>query len=465
MEIMGEMIPLIHISFEFWGSIFCLLAMIAVYASRSIDEKRAGLLMGILLMCALIGIFDGISWIFEGNPSGFAGFMERGSVFLMFVCQNILILWGTMYFRYLMLTSNTAQGETSRRKWLWDRLVNFVAVCCIITISLLVLSQFIPILYSFDENNTYYRLPLSLIQQILPGICMFGLLYFTLKYRRFLYKEDLACVILCCILSVLSAVSLALSFGISASVFVADMCGILMFISYEILGGHKAVKKEVELAEKDAAIAHQKIRIMQNQIRPHFIFNSILAIKQLCVEDPQTAASALQHFATYLRMNLEAMTDDRLVPFDREIDCIREYVALEQADPANEFEVFYELEFIDFTLPLLTVEPMVENAIRHGLASRKKDGIVKIKSYHDEDHVVILVEDNGSGYGSETRQQAEHRSIGIQNVKDRLSMQCKGELSIINTGRGTIVKIDIPLPEPRIPAEDTNGSETALAAD
>ena len=457
MEVMGSMVPLIHISFEFWGSIFCLLAAIAVYASRKVDEKRAYMLVGVLVLSALIGIFDAITWIFDGNPRGIAPFMMRICIFCMFLCQNLLIVCGTLYYRYLMLTSNVEPAEAGRLKWLWDRLTFVVGVCCGITVVLLILNQFFPLLYAFDAHNTYYRLPLSLLQQILPGICMFGLLYFALKYRRFLYREDLACVILCCLLSVLSAVSLALSFGISVSVFVADMCGLLMVLSYGILGGRHAAQKEVELAEKDAAIAHQKIRIMQNQIRPHFIFNSILAIKQLCVEDPQTAANALQHFATYLRVNLEAMTEDKLVPFEREIDCIREYVALEQADPANAFEVIYELEFTDFTLPLLTVEPMVENAIRHGLASRKKDGVVRIKSYHDEDHVVILVEDNGSGYGSETRQQAEHRSVGIQNVKDRLAMQCGGTLSIINTGRGTIAKIDIPLQLPHGPASAPAG--------
>jgi glucose-6-phosphate-specific signal transduction histidine kinase len=363
------------------------------------------------------------------------------------VFQNGLITFGTLYYRFLMLYSrNSAPEERNHVKRVWNRVSNFVVVLSSATVLLVIASQFYPFLYDFDEQNLYYRLPASVLQQVIPGVCMAVLLFFAFKYRKYLYREDFSCLVFCCILAGISALSMALSYRISMSVFVSDICAILMFISFESLGSRKAAENEIALAEKDAAIAHQKIRIMQNQIRPHFIFNSLLAIKQLCTEEPQTAANALQHFSTYLRMNLDAMTDERLVPFDREVECIREYVALEQADPANEFEVLYELEFMDFRLPLLTVEPMVENAIRHGLASRKKDGIVKVRSYREGDHAVILVEDNGSGYGSETRQQAEHRSIGIQNAKDRLAMQCKGELSIINTGRGTIVKIDIPLP-------------------
>ena len=198
-----------------------------------------------------------------------------------------------------------------------------------------------------------------------------------------------------------------------------------------------------EIKEKEKEIESLKLRLSLNEIRPHFIFNSLLAIKQLCIEEPKTAAAALQHFATYLRANLDAVSSDELVDFDRELDCIREYVALEQADPASGFRVVYDAEFTDFKIPLMTVEPMVENAIRHGIS--RQNGLITVSSRIEGDNVVVCVEDNGSGFGSETRQQAEHRSIGIQNSKDRLRYLCKGDLSIINTGKGTIVRITIPL--------------------
>ena len=197
------------------------------------------------------------------------------------------------------------------------------------------------------------------------------------------------------------------------------------------------------IKEKEKELDSLRLRLSLNEIRPHFIFNSLLAIKQLCVEDPKKAAAALQHFATYLRANLDAVSSEELVDFDRELDCIKEYVALEQADPASGFRVVYDTEYTDFKLPLMTVEPMVENAIRHGI--NRQNGLITVSSRIEGDKVVVCVEDNGSGFGSETRQQAEHRSIGIQNSKDRLKYLCKGELSIINTGRGTIVRITIPL--------------------
>lgn len=222
-------------------------------------------------------------------------------------------------------------------------------------------------------------------------------------------------------------------------------CVVLVILSGKNRGLKKRISTlEEQLAEKENAYQEQRLRLMQNQIRPHFIFNVLLAIKQLCVENPKMAADSLQHFSRYLRMNLEAMSQETLVPFSTELECIREYVALELADPASDFQMNYEIEYEDFSLPMLTVQPMVENAIRHGIATKRNGGIVTIRTYLEDAQVNILIEDNGTGYGSETKQQAEHRSIGVKNSKERLKLMCNGELSVISTGTGTIVRIQIP---------------------
>jgi len=200
---------------------------------------------------------------------------------------------------------------------------------------------------------------------------------------------------------------------------------------------------EKRIKELESEIVSLKLRLSHNQIRPHFIFNSILAIKQLCIEEPKMAAKMLQHFASYLRANLDAMSGEELVSFERELECIKEYVALEQADPASGFRVDYKTDYIDFDIPLMSVEPMVENAIRHGIS--RDNGLITISSKIEGKRIVVTVEDNGVGFGSETRQQAEHRSIGIKNSKERLKYLCGGDLAIINTGKGTIVRIELPL--------------------
>ena len=200
-----------------------------------------------------------------------------------------------------------------------------------------------------------------------------------------------------------------------------------------------------ELRKKDKEIEILKAQLMQNQIRPHFIFNSLLAIKQLCIEDPKVAAEAVQNFAGYLRTNLEAMTSVECVPFETELECIKQYVALEKADTSQRFSVIYDIKYKDFELPLLSIQPSVENAIRHGVANMGSAGEVIIATAKEGENVIVTVSDNGNGYSSITPQQENHRSLGIKNAKERLKLLRGGDMTIAHTGRGTIVRFSIPL--------------------
>lgn len=200
-----------------------------------------------------------------------------------------------------------------------------------------------------------------------------------------------------------------------------------------------------QLDEKNNEINVLKAQLMQNQIRPHFIFNALLAIKQLCIENPKAAATAIQNFSGYLRTNLEAMTQTECVPFSMELACIRQYVALEKSDPASVFNIVYDIQYEDFKLPLLTIQPAVENAVRHGVANKGSKGVVTLTSKKDGSNVIVIVSDNGDGFTSMTKQQVEHRSVAVENTKERLKLLCGGEINIINKGHGTDVIFTIPL--------------------
>ncbi len=446
-------VSLLHISFEIWGGIFCLLTAVVVFFGSSFDRERAMLLLRFLIMTAIIGVFDALAWLFRGDVSNLGYYMVRIANFMVFLGNYILIMTGSRYLRYIVTNSVPRQEGRGKASGRWDWVVFFSDLLCITGIMLLILTQFFHFLYAFDEENRYYRLPLSYLQILLPMLCLLLLLWATAPYRKLLKREDLLMFLSSLCLLLIALVVLYFNFGVSFHIFATEITAMLYFVGYEIAYSHYARARERELAEKDVKLANQKLRIMQNQIRPHFIFNSLLAIKQLCIEDPKKASEALQHFAVYLRTNLEAMTDDKPVSFLKEIDCIKEYVALEMADPSSRFTVSYQLEFVDFSLPLLSVEPMVENAIRHGIATRRSGGIVTIRSYKEDGKAVVLVEDNGTGFGSETHQQKEHRSIGIQNVRERLLMSCNGELNIVDTGTGTMVYIGIPLEEKKTEEE------------
>ncbi|MBR1861115.1 MAG: histidine kinase, partial [Lachnospiraceae bacterium] len=445
MSVMQDTIVAYHIAVEICMGVFCIICLFMSTAMRYYDRIRSNYLVVFLSIAAVLGASEGFALAYRGDTSNAGFYIVRISNFLVFFLTYAITGVGVFYLKHLIISRIPDKDERKKVKLKLETMAYLSAGLCAIGMVFLIISQFYNIFYSFDEFNRYYRLQPAFLQQLLPIIAITMMFCFSLPYFKRLDTADRVCIDIMATVLVALLVFTAFRYGFDIGGIGAEAAGIMMFAGYVFSNAHKSRRNEKTIALKDAAIEEQKVRIMQNQIRPHFIFNSLLAIKQLCHEDPRAAADALQHFSNFLRANLDAMSEDVPVPISREIDCIREYVALEQADPASRFTVNYDIGFEDFCVPLLSVEPMVENAIRHGLATKRGDGLVTIKTAREGDNAVVTVEDNGSGFGSETSQQARHRSIGIQNSRDRLSIQCNGELSIITTGNGTIVRIVIPI--------------------
>ena len=451
-----------QVGFEICGAVFCIVCLLMSTAFKGLDKRMATYLRSILGATACNAVFEALAIGFDGSDTRAAFFIVRISNFLVFFFVYLTTALGLLYFKSLVLTriSSENHSENIENSLLYSSYIG--SGICAFGVILLIASQFEDIFYSIDENNAFQALQPAFLLQLIPGMVLFIAFFYTIRYLKFLDNPEKRSIIAAFILALSGLILVSLPGEvfpqrISGGVF-AEIVAITLFAGFISASAVRAVKREQIIAAKDAAIKEQKIRIMQNQIRPHFIFNSLLAIKQLCIEEPRQAADSLQHFSGFLRANLEAMTDEKPVPIEKEIDCIKEYVALEQADPANRFTINYDIAYTDFKVPLLSVEPMVENAIRHGIATNRSEGIVKVSTAREGDTAVVTVEDNGLGFGSETAQQAEHRSIGIQNSKDRLRFMCDGEISIVNTGHGTIVRITIPL-EPDDHTDETDDSK------
>jgi LytS/YehU family sensor histidine kinase len=213
---------------------------------------------------------------------------------------------------------------------------------------------------------------------------------------------------------------------------------IIMFIAYEAEYAGYMVERERQLSE-------EKLRIINNQMQPHFIFNTLSAIESLCQTDPQAAAESVENLAGYLRGNMDALTSEGLIPFDTEMRHIRQYIALEQTDPSRRFSFDYELNVRDFLLPALTIQPIVENAVKHGALTRR-DGSGRVILTTDQigRMVRITVTDNGTGNDDLTEAQKEKKGIGIESTEKRLETLCNGSLRILSDGQGTRAVILIP---------------------
>ncbi len=188
----------------------------------------------------------------------------------------------------------------------------------------------------------------------------------------------------------------------------------------------------------------QRFRIMMSQIQPHFLFNTLSTIQALCLIDPQKASDTTEKFGTYLRQNLDSLRQPDLIPVEKELEHTRIYSDIEMIRFPR-ISVIYDVEDVDFKVPALTIQPLVENAIRHGIRIRE-NGIVTVQVLRTESggHEIII-RDNGKGFDVEAALNADGSHIGLRNVKDRVEQMCGGSLTIDSEpGKGATLTIFIP---------------------
>ena len=231
--------------------------------------------------------------------------------------------------------------------------------------------------------------------------------------------------------------SSGLIFTLSAFLIYIIFTGGVMLMDYK--------EQEKRLKEQEEELASTRISILLSQIQPHFLFNSLYAIRSLCRRDPEEAIEALDRFAQYLRGSMKALKMKRCIPFSEELEHVRNYLYIQQKRFGDKLQVVYDIREENFLIPALTIQPVVENAVRHGVRQRIEGGCVTISSFQKEACYVAEIKDDGVGFDVEKLQNMDESHVGITNVKKRLEMMCQGSMEIQSTpGVGTTVIITIP---------------------
>lgn len=180
------------------------------------------------------------------------------------------------------------------------------------------------------------------------------------------------------------------------------------------------MKKQVEIAET---------QIMLNQIQPHFIYNTLANIKAVMQKDSELAGQMIVSFSKCLRIQLDALGKDRVAPFKEIIELLKNYIALEKMRFRDKINVHFELECMEFSMPHFILQPLVENAIRHGICKREEGGDIWVRTKKTEkDNIIIEIEDNGVGFSLKKR---DKLGIGLENVKVRVQYLMNGEMDIV----------------------------------
>ena len=204
----------------------------------------------------------------------------------------------------------------------------------------------------------------------------------------------------------------------------------------------------VRVAQLENELAESRISIMLSQLQPHFMYNVLNSIYYLCKHDPLTARDMVDKFSDYLRNNMASLEKKGLIPFREEYQHVQTYLSLEQLRFQKQLELVEDIETTHFRLPPLTLQPLVENAVRHGVTKKKGGGTVTISTRETASTYLVTVHDTGNGFDPEHYTDDGKVHIGIRNVRERLERMVGGTLTIESTPEtGTTATILIPKKE------------------
>jgi len=227
-------------------------------------------------------------------------------------------------------------------------------------------------------------------------------------------------------------------YGLVLLNFVDTVAIIIIFLFLQAAQGRMA-------AEREMLLTKDRISIMLSQIQPHFLYNTLSVIQDMCHGKAPEAEQVTIEFAEFLRGDLDSLRADMPIPFEKELMHTKSYLSLEGKRFGSRLSVEYDIRAMDFTIPALTIQPIVENAVRHGLMPKYTGGKVKVASYETDDGYKVEIIDDGVGFDPKDLPGDADAHVGIWNVRERLRIMCGGKMDIESSpGRGTKVMISIP---------------------
>lgn len=428
------MINAINLTLDICGFVILLLLIYAANFEYKPRGPRGNMFLAIIYCIFIYTFLDIVSWTYALDSSAI---QERGYTLMLVInaLEYILAqLWFVLYSSYIVTFLSEQQIKS---KFLRIIQLTVLALGFCGAVSVLVTGDIEMSLagYGFEPHAFYsYYMYINIVFYLLFVSFMF--------YHRKVVNSTHDILVLVTYMA-LPFVSGSLDFftdcGLYTYPFIAALSNLICLVMMQ----QHAIDRGIRALEEERLLATQlQVKIMLSQIKPHFLYNSLNVIVGLCDIDAQEAKRATINFAKFLRGHLKALGNQELISFRNELEHVDAYINIEKARFGDDFRVEYNLNSENFKLPSLTLQPLVENAIRHGIRPLGK-GRILISTSETEDYWLVSVEDNGIGFDVR-RILDDNEHVGIANIRKRLKLQCGGELeisSVPNKGSKTVIYI------------------------
>lgn len=423
----------------FAASIIAVLLM-GCYMERRFFNEANKIFAAVLVIQMMLLIGDAEIWLLLNKPSAEKIPLVKALTLLTDIMT--VILTGA----YTQFIANYISQKT-RISFIFPRIIS--GICAVIVV-VWCACLFNDLYIWYGADGSEHEGPLYMVIQVSGTLLMIACVLFTLWNHRALGRRDTF---------ILSTYGLFPLLGylferywpVTPLLLALTLSLVLMYVVIHTQQTHSAMEKEMQLAHMETKLARQetelsqsRINIMISQIQPHFLFNALTSISALCEKDPIKAQTALNNFADYLRGNLDSLKRTVPVPFYRELKHVEIYLSLEKMRFESELNVVYDIQTKGFMIPALTIQPLVENAVRYGVGKKEGGGTVTISAREQESCYVVTVADDGVGFDTKQRNTSGIH-IGIDNVRSRLDAMVGGTLTIESEkDKGTLAEIRIP---------------------
>ena len=410
-----------------YASLVILIIMISSLTSRYGDPKTKRL-FDMVLILQLSRLISELGFIFSA-------YNRSEPMYILCGIVNYLAFYGIIY----MITLYFVQSILHQSKALIV-ITRIICFFCIVGSVLWIISLFNDMFLQYDIHNHIIPQPLYWLGQVPGWIAVILDFVIIFTNSRELGIRNVICFLTYLILPALGTLFRGYWFSQNfQSLAITLTCLLIYSISH--------VDQQNLLKEQEKKLADERIRVMLSQIQPHFMYNTLNTIYYLAGKNPETAQRAISEFSDYLRGNIDSLTTDATIPFDKELEHIRHYLSLEEIRFEDELQVRYEIHTKDFRVPPLTIQPLVENAVKHGVGRKPGGGTVTIVTDDLGNFIRIQVIDDGVGFHADQPYDPDDNKthVGLYSVRERIRSMTGGTLNIKSTpGEGTSAEVILP---------------------